>query len=512
MRKSKIAICIGMVLMAVVFSSTQLFGQNHTERFNAQSPVYDRVKRLTLNPTAFSLMPLQQDIQVGIGLNTGKSDDKTLYSIFDGNEFSFFDISAKGYKSDLSKSVVSGFASYQAGVKRNTAWSDVADTELFYPYLVADSIGGDYHSENYRVGAAYTHKFRKLRLGGSFNYQGTIHYRKFDPRPINNVSQIEIAVGALCPMKSYYLGMHLNYTNYKQTMSCRNLKSDRKDRFFSLRGFGLYDYQLTEVNFIYSRYFLMNEWNGGLQLAHKDNKGWLIDVNFKHQKAATVVDDDVRVPGIVNRLIPTMQVSYLAEFGRNRLLFSLNGQITNSKGTENQYDTLIVHKEPTLISHKLNYSAVKHLLSTYDLAASLLYERQINSKNAVWISPIVNYHRHDEKYIYPEHRLFADAVDFTLKTGYRMFFKKSWTSIRFSSGKKFPLKNELRMPSDEQLTQKMTIHQYDYLRAGFWYASAKIDYYIPIRTKQILAFSLYGQMLKNSQYKKEVGLALSILF
>lgn len=511
MRKSKIGIYIGMVFMAVVFSSTQLYGQNHTERFNAQSPVYDRVKRLTLNPTAFSLMPLQQDIRVGIGMNKGKSDDKTLYSIFDGNEFSFFDISAKGYKSDLSKSVVSGFASYQAGVKRNTAWSDVADTELFYPYLVADSIGGDYHSENYNVGASYAHKFGKLQVGGGLNYRGAVHYRKIDPRPVNNVSEIKFAVGALYPVKSYYLGINVSYVNYKQAMSSSSLKDDRKDKYFSMRGFGLYDYQLTEVNSSYSRYFLMDEWSGGLQLAHKENKNWLVHLNLKRQKATTS-EGNVRIPGIVNRFKPEMEVSYLKEFGKNRLLLSLNAAMSDSKGIENQYDTIIVHKNPTIVSYKLNYSAVKHLLSTYDLAASLLYERQINSKNAVWISPIVNYHRHDEKYVYPEHQLFSDAVDFTLKTGYRMFFKKSWTSIRFSSGKKFPLKNELLMPSDQQLTQKMTVHQYDYLRAGFWYASAKIDYYIPIPSKQVLAFSLYGQMLKNSQYKKEIGLALSILF
>lgn len=511
MRKSRMGIYIGMVLMAVVFSSTQLFGQNHAERFNAQSPVYERVRRLTLNPTAFSLMPLQKDIQAGIGLNRGNSDDKTLHSIFDGDEFSFFDISAKGYKSDLFKSVVSGFASYQAGVKRNTAWSDVADTELFYPYLVADSIGGDYHSENYKVGASYAHKIGKMQVGGGINYRGAVHYRKIDPRPINNVSEIEFVVGALYPVKSYYLGINVGYLDYKQTMSSSSLKEDRKDKYFSMRGFGLYDYRLTDVGSNYSRYFLMDEWSAGLQLAHKENKNWLVNLNLTRQKVTTS-EGSVRIPSIVNRFNPEMEVSYLKEFGKNRLLVSLNAGMTNSKGIENQYDTVIVHRNPTVVSYKLNYSAMKHMLSSYNLAASVLYECQINSKNAVWISPVVNYHRHDEKYVYPEYRLYSDAVDFALKTGYRMFFRKSWASAIFSKGKKFPLKNELLMPSDEQLTQKMTLHQYVFLTAGYRYASAKIDYYIPIPSKQILVFSLYGQIFRNIKCKKVTGIALSLLF
>ncbi|HPO48501.1 MAG TPA: hypothetical protein PLS09_06575, partial [Paludibacteraceae bacterium] len=67
-------------------------------------------------------------------------------------------------------------------------------------------------------------------------------------------------------------------------------------------------------------------------------------------------------------------------------------------------------------------------------------------------------------------------------------------------------------PSDEQLTQKMTLHQYDFLTAGYRYASAKIDYYIPIPSKQILVFSLYGQIFRNIKCKKVTGIALSLLF
>lgn len=511
MRKNKIGIYVGMVLMAVVFSSTQLFGQNHAERINAQSPTYERVRRLTFNPTTFSLMPLQQDIQVGIELNKGNSDDKTLYSIFDGNGFSFFNISAKGYKSDMSKSIVSGFASYQTGVKRNTEWTDVADTELFYPYLVADSIGGDYYSENYNVGSSYTHKIGKIQIGGGLNYRGAVHYRKVDPRPINNVSEIELVIGALCSLKSYFLGINFSYVNYKQAMSSSSLKDDRKDRYFSMRGFGLYDYQLTEVSGNYSRYFLMDEWSGGLQLAHKENKNWLVHLNLTRQKAATL-EGSVRMPGIVNRLNPNMEVSYLKEFGEKKLLVSLNAQMVKSKGIENQYDTIIVHQNPTIVSYQRNYSAVKHLLLSYDIASSILYEHCVNNKNSAWISPIINYSPYEEKYVYPEYRIYSDAVDFTLKAGYRMFFRKSWASVTLSGGRKFPLQKELLMPSEEQVTQKMPIRQYGFLTAGYKHASAEINYYTPIPTKHTLVFSLYGQMVSNIKQKKGIGIALSLLF
>lgn len=500
-----------MGLMAVVCFGGQLHGQYYAKRFNAQSPVYERVRRLTLNPTAFSLMPLQQDILVGIALNKGNSEDKTLYTIFDGNDYTFFDIRAKGYKSNHSESTVSGFASWQAGVKRNTAWTDVADTELFYPYLVADSIGGDYHSEKYRVGASYTHTIGKIQTGGGLKYQGAVHYRKTDPRPVNTVSATEVTIGALYPVESYYVGVNVGYVNYKQTMSSSSLKEDRKDKYFSMRGFGLYDHQLSDVSNSCSRYFLLDAWSGGVQWAHKENKNWLVHLNLTRQKA-TVSEGTVRIPGIVNRLNPDVEVSYLKEIGTNRLLFSLNAQMTNSKGIENQYDTMIVYRNPTIVSYKLNYAAVKYMLSSYGITASLLYEHPINSKNVVRISPLVNYNRHDEKYLYPEHRLCSDAVCFTLKAGYSVFFRKSWASVSFSKGKKFPLENELLIPLGEQLTQRMTIHQHDFLTAGCRYAAAGIDYYLPVPSNQILAFSLYGQILSNNKHKREFGVALSLLF
>ena len=68
------------------------------------------------------------------------------------------------------------------------------------------------------------------------------------------------------------------------------------------------------------------------------------------------------------------------------------------------------------------------------------------------------------------------------------------------------------MPSEKQVTQKMIIHQYDFLTASYKYISAKINYYTPITTKQIISFSLYGQIVSNIKQNKEIGITLSILF
>ncbi len=63
-----------------------------------------------------------------------------------------------------SRSAVFAGADYTNGTQRNVRWNSTSDYRLLYPYILADSIGGDLKQEQYHFYGGYT------RMDGRFNY------------------------------------------------------------------------------------------------------------------------------------------------------------------------------------------------------------------------------------------------------------------------------------------------------------------------------------------------------
>lgn len=111
-----------------------------------------------------------------------------------------------------------GDAAYSNGTRINVVWNETSDPSLLYPYLTADSIGGDMKMERYRFSGGYADRSDRWGWGVTMGYDAGLSYRNVDPRPRNVTGTLDISAGgALRVYGDYHVGMSINYRKYKQS-------------------------------------------------------------------------------------------------------------------------------------------------------------------------------------------------------------------------------------------------------------------------------------------------------
>ena len=91
-----------------------------------------------------------------------------------------------------SLSAVRGKVRYANGVKRGVLWNSSSDYSTLYPYVMADTVGGDLRKEEYAFSGGYTARRGRFHWGVEGAYRALHEYRQADPRPRNIVSDLRI--------------------------------------------------------------------------------------------------------------------------------------------------------------------------------------------------------------------------------------------------------------------------------------------------------------------------------
>lgn len=74
---------------------------------------------------------------------------------YEGNAFTDFRLTGFGQYSIPSAGTLFGKVQYARGRHKNIGWNAMRHPELYLPYIATDSIGGDFHFEDYHVEGGY---------------------------------------------------------------------------------------------------------------------------------------------------------------------------------------------------------------------------------------------------------------------------------------------------------------------------------------------------------------------
>ena len=161
----------------------------------------------------------------------------------EGNRFEDYSVVANGVMRG-EKSLLYGKASFTSGNHRNIGWNAQRSPMTYWPYVVADSTGGNVNYETYNLLCAYSFRLNKrLDLGFSGEYKGDFAFRKTDPRIENVTSWLTFKGGA-----SYLLGdgnrigLDIDYQLHRQHTDIKHFRTGQFAGFFMEYGFGMYDY------------------------------------------------------------------------------------------------------------------------------------------------------------------------------------------------------------------------------------------------------------------------------
>lgn len=137
----------------------------------------------------------------------------------EGNSLTEGKFSAESFVRLDGNSSVEGAAAYSRGKKANVVWNETSDFRLLFPYIQADSVGGDMQKECYSISGSFSARKGNWSYGLLGYYKALHEWRSTDPRPRNISSDLKAAVSAGYRLGAYTLGASLSYRRYHQSQA-----------------------------------------------------------------------------------------------------------------------------------------------------------------------------------------------------------------------------------------------------------------------------------------------------
>lgn len=123
-------------------------------------------------------------------------------------------------------------------------WNDVMDPYRGTPYVLADSLGGDWKKQVFQLNlkAASAKIANRLSLGAGVVYNLSTGARQNDPRPLNYVNELDFKPALLFEISGIHAaGLTGTYGFYKEEVSLLNNKSELLQKVFKLKGLAVHD-------------------------------------------------------------------------------------------------------------------------------------------------------------------------------------------------------------------------------------------------------------------------------
>ncbi len=220
--------------------------------------------------------------------------DKNNPDLRDGSGDSYWQLGASTY-TKYRTSTLWGHASYINGKTTDVVWNETADKDLLYPYLLADSMGGDLKMERYCFSGGYADHNEKWAWGAKMSYDATLQYRDVDPRPRNVVGRLEVSAGAMMRLIGvYHVGVAFNLLKYKQTNDIDFKSEMGVDKIFHLTGMATH-YNRFAGNGL-STYYDGYRYGVDLNLYPADNKGFFATVRLSRLTFKNILSDMNKLP------------------------------------------------------------------------------------------------------------------------------------------------------------------------------------------------------------------------
>lgn len=400
-------------------------------------------------------------------------------------------LSAQAYIRLTPSSVVWGEASYGNGKQYHQRYNNVADFDLLYPDVIADSLGGDTHRENYFFAGGYATEQGNWLLGGELKFRAEQDYRTSDPRMRSIVSDLTLKAGAARRLAHYHLGVSLEGNIYRQTADV--------DFYGEQNGMG--ELQMTGLGTNYTRFSGSNrdifyEGKGGaitFDLQPGTTTGWVAHLSHEWHQYERLLDEYNSLPlTTLYRQQNRLTLGWKQQSGVSERALMLHADYDKRASDEHVVGTSSGQEYPILT--QLTMYRQHH----WDVGATVLY-----GYRAWHLQLRAGYMNHREQYAYVERNLTYARVYGELIAQYLKTVNESLRlNIYAKGGYAANVDSRIVMPyANMSASIKSYInHNYQYQKASYAQAMGGIraDY-------QPAAWSvgLYAQMATAWQFCSE---------
>ena len=324
-----------------------------------KNPLSLHIKRLEANnPSMRYYMPNSTATVVQLKGDTYK-EHQPIYSQ-QGDSYRNFSLQTESLIELNSRSIVWGEASYKSQLVKGMRFNNTSDFNLVYPYILADTLGGELKSEIYQFSGGYLHHFNSpYTVGIELSYRALMSHRDKDPRPKNTVSDLNFRIGVNRTISSnYHIGLGLLLQKYKQDNNIKLFSNIEKIPIYHLTGLGMRNMRFDAV--FTNAQFDGKGYGATLSLNSNQGKGWLGEMSyrvFQYDKLMTDLND---IP--LNKL-KEQNVQILAGYQHKTWAASLESNLSERQGTEIIYGAPSSGYYPELDRNK----SYKHQKQEYHL-------------------------------------------------------------------------------------------------------------------------------------------------
>lgn len=491
-----------------VFQTTVLQAQDSTSvliRIHENlSPAVHFSNAIYTNPAnrAFSRQYSLSELSAGY---TAASEQTTIQQT--GNGMNQFLVNVQSFYKMNAENTVFGNASYKNGKRKNVHWNESSDYNIIYPYVTADSIGGDISFEEYAFKGGYSKSFSKTTIGIALDYRALLEYRNIDPRPKNTVSDLKVQAGVSQDMGNHYVvGASLNAQKYTQSNALKFFSELGSPAVYHMTGLGVYNNLLTgnKLNSFYDG----RGYGANLQLFPKDQNGFVLSIGYHHfdyEKIMTEFQNLIASSILEQRL--EGELSYLRKSEKQIWGSKIQAFYTNRTGTENIFD----NKSTT--SYIKISEAAKYTNRVSSVAFSGLY--YIPNPELSWsVSPLFNLKNTAEKYIDPLRTIDITQAIGRLDLSVAKLFSKSLVSITAAIEYNQALDSKMNL-SDRSKTNSifdMLDYNYAYLSSSYsrinlgarWDYKYQTDLNFFLKTN--LDYYNYSKNKNNTYFQMSIGM------
>lgn len=427
------------------------------------------------------------------------------YILQKGNGHSLLKIKGDSYKHLDKKQTVWGDASYTSGIRKNVKWNSTADYELLYPYILADSLGGNLTTEQYAFGGGYATRIAsKVTLGLELRYRSEHEYRMRDPRPRSIVSDLSVMAGVQYNLSTYLVGAAVGFTRYKQIGSVA---------FYSEAG-GISEYLMTGLGTIYERFtgnsamlYDGEGWKGEVALAPAQPAGWFMSCLVSRNSYRRIITSLNSLP------LTTLYVSVLSAQGgwRSQARYCCSVALGADASFREGVEHIAGDGEAAI------FPIIGHL-SMYENTRRHIYARAMfGQPTGVWgswyLSAQLGGTSHAAKYRYPQRTMDLETIyaGVELQVAHPVGQKQqlSWNGSGYYYGN---VKSGLDLPlaTDKPALAHMMTYSFRYYSASYTVVSANMRSDWRLRKSDLGLFAVVGgRYIQCSVSSQSTSLILS---
>lgn len=356
-----------------------------------------------------------------------------------GSGLKGFYIDASSYYKRKNKLTLWGNANYSNHTTLKVKYNESLDYDLIYPYVMADTVGGDIKLESYAISGGLSKQMGKVNYGFKAGYFGQQNYRDRDPRPNNISSKIDIALSAAITVnKSYKTALNLEGGKYNQRNALSFVNELGYPLIYHDAGLGAFNTMLAGDRS--TAYVNATSWSPSISLVTIKEKGFLFKTGYHQfalQKRLSDINDNIAVAA---EDIFFVDFGYVKNRAKTTFVLVLNTKMKERKGTEAIFNNTGGSYGYQKIAEKLSFTDD---VKTIGLSGSL--EKKFNTYS--WaLGSTASFEQHEMRYITPARFLSYNRIGLSGFANIQVKIKKSSLRFRIDVMKAFILNSSYRWP------------------------------------------------------------------